>query len=395
MRQSQKTSFYELQEIAKKSLLANIVSIGNSQFLCAGAHHFKSLWTRDFCWSIGGLIAAGKSSVAASHVQALIHFKHPDNHNIPRIIDTLPSKLRISYSIAAQYLPEKLQHLPMKGELNAEYKGEHGTYSFDANSLLVLGAFQIAKTPEYSHFLTTNKQALINIIKFYEPYLKDGLVYQQKYGDWQDSIAREGVSFYSNLLYWWALNLLNQEFAIGADKQLQSLKHTLQEKFFDKETGLFKTHLGYDNYSIDGQLIAIESDFVTGAEANDLYQNLKASPLWSGCTVPGMSSYPNYPKQVKSLITRFVGLLNYHDDMIWSWLTGYSIRVAAKMHDVAESQRIIEELARMAKRDSYIFEIYSPKPPQNLFKTPLYQSEGPFSWGSGQILQSLAQIETV
>ena len=388
----QNNTFLELKSVAQKSLEANIVSNRDKQFLCAGANHFKSLWTRDFCWSIGGLIAIDKANVAVDHLQTLIDLRNTDNGNIARIIDTIPSKLRISYSIAAQYLPDRIRHLPLSGTLKPEYKGEHGTYSFDANSLTILGANMISKVNGFEDFFEKNKQALIEIHNFYNPYLVEELVYQQKYGDWQDSVAREGASCYNNLLYWWATFLLNEAFGLNLESKLVSLKERINNQFFDKDAGLFKTHKNYQNYSLDAQLIAIESGFVTGEEAKQLYASLKHSELWMTSKLPGLSSFPNYPLKEKSYITRIVGLNHYHDDMVWSWLAGYSLRIAKIMNDTEETQRILQELCRLAQRDQYIFEIYSPQSPNEYFKTPLYKSEGPFSWGSGQILQSLSLL---
>jgi glycogen debranching enzyme len=56
-----------IKEIAKKSLETNIVKLDKGLFLSAGAHQFKSFWTRDFCFSSRGLLAINRGDVVKSH----------------------------------------------------------------------------------------------------------------------------------------------------------------------------------------------------------------------------------------------------------------------------------------------------------------------------------------
>lgn len=68
----------DIAAIAKKSLETNIVRLDNGLFLSAGAHQFKSFWTRDFCFSSRGLLAINRGDVVKNHLTYLINNRRYD-----------------------------------------------------------------------------------------------------------------------------------------------------------------------------------------------------------------------------------------------------------------------------------------------------------------------------
>jgi hypothetical protein len=72
---------------------------------------------------------------------------------------------------------------------------------------------------------------------------------------------------------------------------------------------------------------------------------------------------------------------------------GFAATAAVKQADLNEAQRIFKELEVMAKRDGVIYEIFRNDEELSVFKNLVYHSEGPFSWGSGRILEALSHYQ--
>lgn len=88
---------------------------------------------------------------------------------------------------------------------------------------------------------------------------------------------------------------------------------------------------------------------------------------------------------------KVVGLREYHGNLFWSWLMAYSGKVAKKMGDDELYGKIEQTLQTMAQRDGVIHEIYTNDDEHAPFKTRLYFSEGPFSWGASSVIEMLMQ----
>ena len=80
-------AFEELYIVSAKGLQENIIRHNDKHFLQAGQHQFASLWTRDFCWSVPGLLCLKKIGEVKSHLSVLLSSIHPIHHTIPRLLD--------------------------------------------------------------------------------------------------------------------------------------------------------------------------------------------------------------------------------------------------------------------------------------------------------------------
>lgn len=161
--------------------------------------------------------------------------------------------------------------------------------------------------------------------------------------------------------------------------------YDLDAKFFDKKTGLYRSLDHGEWVSLEGILYAIEDrEFLTEAKRRELYKSLTHHPLWM--TIPGIPTFPKYPKNQISFTTKAVGLRSYHDGLVWPWLTAFSGKIALEMGDKASARRILHVLSEWAKRDGEINEVMDPKKKMRPVKRMLYRSEAPFSWGAVFVL---------
>lgn len=395
-------------QIAKDTLESNIVTLPSGPYLRAGGTHFGSLWTRDFAWSAGGLMAINREDVIKNHINALVESRDK-NGLVPRVLDSTSSASRVFWGVVTGRHGRELSD-----PLRPEYLGEHSTVAIDSNLLVIMASLQLA-TRNFDHkfqdWWWNHLDSWIDLYKFYESSKNGIFITQEKYGDWQDSVSRSGVTFLTNLLYWHIsdqiLEYLGKEqaykyFAISEKKQ-DKLLLKLWDYFWDENQGLFLSHKELDTFSLDGNLLVLKNKkFFKRSESlgilhsytyNDFtyefYENLKSSPLWSKWDIPGMASFPDYPSNWVSWTTRIVGLTHYHDQMIWTWLTGLSLEIASSMQDKDEAERIIQELQKRLIRDNTVTEILSPQEELPPFRSFIYRSEQPFSWGAALILQGL------
>lgn len=380
-----------LRQLATRSLEANVEEVNGRSYLTAGREQFRSMWTRDFAYAVPGLLAAGRADVARDHLKLLLTHVGDDGA-LPRSFDDINPKARVVLGIARRLIPS-LPH-PQIEQLQPEYIDQHGQQAIDGNALVILATLQYAERTGDHQFLETHRSALKKLFRFYETRMQDGLVHQGPHSDWQDSVKREGATFYTNLLYLAVRERLQQLPGFDVSpRQTTALRRKIESTFRDSDSGLYFSVPGGPQISLDGNLLALELGVVdpNSQQGRDLYAALKAHPLWrAGGGIPGGCTMPDYAPNERSLGVRAVGLRHYHDKLMWSWLTGLAAKTAARMGDHAEADRILQALQRMAERDGSVGEVYEPTRERPLWQSLVMRSEAPFAWGSGVTLDAVA-----
>ncbi|MBL4849522.1 MAG: hypothetical protein JKY65_28665 [Planctomycetes bacterium] len=377
--------YADLRRLATESLEANVVSLASGSYLVAGAHQFRSLWTRDFAHAIPGLLAAGRSDVVRDHLDLLLAHAHPDDGLLPRTFDTYDAKLRVAWASVSRLIPFARGILPVKDRLRPEYRDQHGQLAVDGNALVVIGAARYRDATGDQAWWDQHLDVLRRVHGFYTPHLSGGLVHQPPFSDWQDSVRREGASFYTNLLTWKAAELL------GEDHQASQLRESLETTFLG-EGGLYRSLSEGDWISLEGNLLAVDLGYVTSERARELQASLRASPFWTRHELPGFDTYPDYPRSWRGPAVIFAGLGHYHDRILWSWLTALSARVAIRVGDLDGAQIALDALQTWVRRDGVVSEIYQDRSPHLPWTSLTYRSEAPFSWGAAMILAALETL---
>ena len=383
-----------LVDTAKSSLAANIVDHKSGSYLSAGGHQFRSFWTRDFCWSIPGLLELGRADVVRDQLQLLCDTAREDGL-LPRAIDSMNPKARVVRATLAYAFGLRWKQRAPTEKLKPEYIEQNGHPTIDGNALAILGALTYVDATGDSEFLTKNSDAFERILRYYDKSVDtDGLIVQPGFADWQDSIRRAGKTLYTNILWAAVLTRLADRnlFGITKDRAAQATA-SIDTKFFDSTIGLYRSLDSGPQISLDGNLLAIELGIVTGAKAEALYTSLKSHALWSMARgIPGAVTTPDYPRRDLNWTMTIAGLSHYHDRIAWSWLVAMSAKVATRMGDTAEAQRILNALEALVQRDKIVTEIYEPSRDMRPAKRWLYQSETPFSWGAAVALDAATYL---
>lgn len=379
------------REVARGSLLANVRLVGGRPILTAGARHFRMIWTRDFCFSAGGLIAAGRADALRETLALILSLQREDGL-LPRLLDTGSWALRVALGVLGR-------DLPLEGDFKPNYIGEHGTPAIDGNALVCWAAERCAAASGDAAFAAGALPVLERALAFYDARLDEGLVTQPPYSDWQDSIRhRRGRVFFTNLLYWRAHESLAALSALaGADAapwraKAEALKRRIVAHFQDEKTGAFTNIERGGPLSTDGLLFSVVWGFTDRETSRRLLRALDAAGAWTPWG-PRCAT-PDYPSAARGWITKLAGIPDYHDRVVWLWQTALAVQA---FRAVGEEQRALEmerALTTILLRDGASGEVYEPETGLPV-KRRLYRSEAPFSWSSAMALEALSASAAV
>lgn len=378
----------KLRAIAQASLQKNIVNTEQGQYVRAGAHQFGSLWTRDFCFAVPGLVAIGERRAAENHLLHLVRVCHPESRLIPRILESGSSAMRVVFHSGLRFLPLKYFLKPIRSPLHPEYLGEHGTRSMDSNLLVFIMCGTLAESwsPESKDEMLQGLKPVFEFIREQTQSFKK-VISQKAYEDWQDSAARQGEISYTNALTLIALKMA-LKLGLAVEAEFVHFKKLFHDHFYSETVKLFATTEEKNSFCLETQLLLI--DFAVVDDATVIWQSLKKSELWNKALIPGVPHVPQYEKNEISWTCKLAGLSRYHDGFIWAWLSAYSAKIAFKVQDYDSGVQILNHLEEWAVRDKDLGEIYNMHSGK-LHESLLFRSERPFSWAAGKTLEALSE----
>nr|HEX4315799.1 hypothetical protein [Kofleriaceae bacterium] len=378
----------ELAGRARASLEQNLVDIGGATYLSAGYHQFRSLWTRDFCWSVDGLLRIGRADVVTAQLQRLLD-SIADCGDIagviPRSLDDRDVATRTGLGAILQV------RRSIEEPLRAEWVDQHGTIAIDGNALVIIATKACVRATGRTQLWTDNRERLGRALRFYDRHRgANGLIHQPAYSDWQDSLKRDRETFYTNLLYATALAAVVDDASFGVTAtQVTAFRHAIDDAFFDRSTCLYRSVRGVPTTCLDDNLLAIELGHAS--DPARLFRALSQHPLWTDPAGPGFVTLDSYDSADEAPQFWF-NLRDYHTHLYWSWLMALAARIAWRMNDEPTATRVLAEMLRMARRDGAIAEVYQHAPTHPMVRRLGYTSEAPFSWGSAMVVETVAQV---
>jgi len=422
-----------LESAAFRTLEGNTVVHPDGPFITAGRHQYRSMWTRDFAYTVRGLLLKradsrsdeGEHALVRRQIETVVRLRRRKDHLCPKGLDTMPLERRVVRSTCVricriEWIFKCLGRsragwaLPFgEGELVPLYNDHLGSCAIDSNILILQAALDHDADPHVGaeeRILVDRAPDFVDVLSYPMKRFdfEANLLPQPAYSDWQDSVVRVGFAFLTNLQLWNVLSslkaLVRDEVAMSMDGEadvasiidkalpddavVEALRENLKCRFLDVESGLFISVLGHKQISLDGNLLALESKgFLTVAERDALFENLKRHPLWTMRGVPGIVTVPNYPTGSKASQVRFARLHLYHDQGFWPHLAAWAAAICYRLGDVDEGERIAKTLALLVRRDESVLEIYDKvlRP----VKTWAFSTERGFSWSAGRIVEML------
>ncbi|MGZ3727403.1 MAG: hypothetical protein ACXWQQ_16525, partial [Pseudobdellovibrio sp.] len=185
----------DVKTIAQNSLANNIVNLDAGSFLSAGAHQFKSFWTRDFCFSSRGLLAMGRADVVKSHLTYLLEHRRADDL-VPLYVDSIAPVNRVVSDTL--FRATRMDYtLPMTNDISPYYLVNNEFEAIDSNIMVLYAALSYYKATGDAEWFNKYQDDFKRIFDFYEKKKDtDGLIVQVAHADWQDSAARAGKTFF-------------------------------------------------------------------------------------------------------------------------------------------------------------------------------------------------------
>lgn len=386
-----------LKKLANKTLELNTLNIGHEKYITAGCNQFKTLWTRDFCFSVPGLLTANHSQLVKDQLLLILSYKHKE-HFLPRGLDIVSPKWRVLAQTFPQVISQKIliRDYPQderlfQQQIRAEYHGEHGTIAFDSNILFVLAYLNYVEKNNNEEFLKVEQ--LQTLINFYQPYYIQGFFRQPSFSDWQDSAKRKGIYSLFQILMVIVLRKMQDRYQLKFfNINVGDFERKIASVFFNFNSYLFyqdeaQLQLGLDTYSFifQYQLFSLLIDL------NKFYRKLKQSPLWLAGGLPGVPVFPQYAFREVSWVTKLVGLRHYHDKLYWGWLVAEACKISLMQKDIAEFQRIRDIFEKSHCQSTHLWEVYQAYDKFLIpYKNWAYTSEGPFTWTAAKWLEAMS-----
>ncbi len=375
-------------KIAEQALRANILCLDSGYYLTAGHHQFRTLWTRDFCHSVKGLLLIDRSDVVENHLGLLVQSARAKDGLVPRVLDNHLVQMRVAWESLRSLVPQ-LRGLSLRDPLRPQYVDEHGSFAIDSNLLVIRAGLELAKHTEDWRWWQRQEESLKKIFSWYEDKLRDGLIQQPPFSDWQDSARRQGPTFLTNLLYFEVAEQL-QSLGWSLPIDLTKMREQIKSTFFCPRQKVFLSLPNSPLVSLDGNLLAIlNPHFMSDSERLRLWSQLKEHPLiLANQGLFGQCSHPHYRNRDLAWHIRVARYHSYHSQLAWSWLMGLGLSAALVVQDEETVDQQIRHLIRVLLRDSTVHEIYEPKEEWKPFRSWLMGSEFPFSWGAAYLIEA-------
>lgn len=382
------SEFDHLRARAARSLEANIVETDRGTLLAAGGGQFRTLWTRDFCFAVPGLMRTGHKDLVRRQLQLLLENQREDGL-IVRGLDVVNPKRRVVLNTVTPFLPKKVTSPNYLGRrMRPEYLGEHKTPAIDSNVLVAQAICQYAEYTGDVGFVNDNVGRIKSAWSYYANQFEDGFIVQPPFSDWQDSANRTGVGLYLHVLLIRA-GLLLSKFGIDVSGP-HNYQHVISQRFFGPHLRMFRQD-EMQQVPLESNLWILESELFTDkVSRTELSEKLRRSPLWQFLGVPVS---PRYGSDQISWTTKAVGLRNYHDGLRWSWLIAEAARVSSLLNDSHEANRILRTLQYMTDDSDEIAEVYHLRKPVPFRSSAgRYRSESPFSWGAAKVIEAIDSL---
>lgn len=362
------------------------------QLLHAGYRNFRESWARDFSFASYGLLALNEFKVVKDTLEAFLDHQTPEGQ-FPVKLHSMGVVTRVMHSLLER---EQSTEIPMR----PKYLSGHGAPSLDGQCLMVITAIHYSHKTEDHEFLKTHWEAFVRAISWTERSVQentDGLLTQGAFADWSDSIAHNGRSLYTNVIYWKAL----QEMAEAAarleladqtsvyTKKAQQVALAIQEHLWRSTLGYYATSEALDQLSSSGNLLAIAWGLASTEQANSILDALIITGMAS--PVPTKVAYPSFPLHLIAIENRLAGVANYHTDAAWLWIGAWHVIALARVGRLDEAHGILSRIAEVIVRDQQVHEVYGPngKPLSSFW----YKSESPLSWNAGMVVYSYYVLE--
>lgn len=386
-------SLLDASVVAARSLRSNLREVAHPdgrprRLVAAGPGRHGSIWTRDFAWSVEGLLAAGEARAVRDTLDALLEAQRPDGL-VPRLLDTRWPWARFARAV----LKGRLALTP---PLVGNFVSDQLVVAHDANALLVWAACRYAAAQDEPAWAGLVLPRLEAALAWYAGREKDGLVVQPPCSDWKDKLkARRGAVCYTNLARWKAQSELaglyaflgRRQAAEAAESAARALQRRVDRAFWDSGGGFYRDTDASGLLSSDANLAACVWGFAGEEKTARILRAMDRRGLW---TPWGPRAAEEYPASEKSLLSLAAGIPDYHDGAVWLWNSALALDALAAAGRSAHRSRLAAALIGLLQVSGEAGEVYHARTGRPL-SGRFYRSESPFTWSAAMLLAALTR----
>ena len=369
---------------AKKIALQDLRACYEPLGIVAGRHHFTDYWARDGFFAALGSLAVGDQKIVQQMVELFLNYQRDDGLIPYRI-------MRGPVTIGKYFGKPKFYKTPRPTYRLRNF----GPEVLDGTTLCLLLFTKLSfqgwhKTKKY---LPQIKKAL----QFLETKEKHGLLWDGVMAEWNDVTWKWGNLLYSNVIYWKALQELANYYQKikHPDRQKLENKHqqiaqALRERLWNGE--FFADWHDYqrqDYFYSFGNCLAIAWELTNQSETESILAKCETVKIHFTLD----TNHPKYPWWRVDLINHLGGVKDYQNKGILWWHPANAYLKALLI--AGKKQQASEQVTKMAEEilNNGIYECYerNGRPVKRL----LYQSEKPFAWSAGMIVDAFDQYQKV
>jgi glycogen debranching enzyme len=350
--------------------------------VCAGRRNFREPWARDLSFASFGLVELGSYQAVRESLEVFLANQRPDGQ--------FPIKAH-STGVFNRFLHSLFRReQPILAPLQPKYMSGHRTISLDGNALLVIAALNYADRAGDTRFSREHWPKLRRaMIWLGEHAHDDGLLHQEAFSDWADTIARVGRVLYTNVIYWKALKDMaaaGARLGFEGDASHFSFKATqliasVNNHFWREDLGYFITNEEFENLSSAGNLLAIAWGLANRAQANAILDKMRQFGMAD--PVPTQPVHPAYPSRFVAIENRLGRIGFYHINAAWLWLGAWHVIALSRAGRMDEAEQCIDRISEVIVGDGAVHEVYAP---DGRYVNGLwYNSEAPFTWSAGMV----------
>jgi hypothetical protein len=328
----------------------------------AGMGHYANVWTRDAFFALFG--ASNRSTKYKEFVNRLRN-DMTAKHQVPFTYNRV-------YYVRSVFFPWLPDSWKKRRTTLVEYNDEklHRTV-MDANAQFVIMCCY-----------ANDRRMVREALEWYTQFVVDGLVEEEAFGSWEDTLMLGGAIPYTNILVLRAQELTRKHF--GIDIQIVD-----RQKVFDLVLNRGKPG-GLDAVSVS--MMALWWTRASGAK--EALLELSTSFGWHEDEAPPLEMIRNRQRRLPNswvfLPARLIGQGEYHRGWRWSWVGCLFCWALVKRGLVERAQRHFAPYQQAREKYNTIHEVYDQRgAPINI---ALYRSEKCFSEGLGMYLRAHKEI---
>ncbi len=364
------------------------------EVVTAGSDHFKTLWTRDACFSMYGLVGDERGRKIMKDTLQTFFDRASREGQLPRRMGDHTNIELVAYSVFGLKTPDLKQLAPV------EYDNELKVAQLDCTALPVIQAYEYYKATGDIEFIRKNYYTLRRAAAWLARRTDGGLIDQPGSADWKDVMRRSGKVAYTNMLLYKAFDsmallaeAMNDSSAAAECRGLaEATKTAINKEIWNDKTGYYRdSNEAPEAFSADGNILAVIFGVADKARTDSIMAKfeyfLKADPL------PFPALEGDYPDNKVPFWMGLAGVRHYHDRFVWPWQGNVFAVAAVRAGRTDLAVKALNKVAAQAVKDGTFYEIYKLKKGEmRPVRTFIYKSEPDFLWSSGTYLWAYREV---